>query len=330
MTGAVYDLGYRPYEGDRGGRSAARAALLRSSVRRALGWRRPWRQKVAPFTLLAIAVVPAIVNVGVRYLTRDTVASEIEFITYREYVGVSNALLVFVALTAPDIMCPDRRQRVLPLIFARPLTGVDYVLAKVGAMAAILFAFSFLPQVLLFVGQMLVTNDGALTYARENAEVMWQVPLAVGLQSLYFAAIGVAVASLASRRIIAGASIVGLFLVTSITAAVLIGPQVTETRFEGPATTTVDGEPAPGFGFGDPEGEERVVVVNRSEPTAAPLINILSLPLVLRDLVFLGEVDPSHPMSGLANGGLYAVIVFLLVLAAAFAILFVRYYEVER
>lgn len=334
MTGAVYDRGYRPYEGERGGRSAARAALLRASVRRALGWRRPWRQKVAPFTLLAIAVVPAIVNVGVRYLTRDTVASEIEFITYREYVGVSNALLVFVALTAPDIMCPDRRQRVLPLIFARPLTGVDYVLAKVGAMAAILFAFSFLPQLILFVGQMLVTNDGALAYARDNAEVMWQVPLAVGLQSLYFAAIGVAVASLASRRIIAGASIVGLFLVTSITAAVLVGPQVTETRFEpaGPPTTLdeVGGEVEPGFGFGDPEGGDRVVVINRSEPTAAPLINILSLPLVLRDLIFLGEVDPGHPMSGLANGGLYAVIVFLLVLGAAFALLFWRYYEVER
>ena len=83
---------------------------------------------------------------------------------------------MFVALTAPDIMCPDRRQRVLPLLFARPLTGVDYVIAKVGAMFAILFAFSFLPQVVLFVGQMLVSDDGALRYARDNAEVIWQVP----------------------------------------------------------------------------------------------------------------------------------------------------------
>jgi ABC-2 type transport system permease protein len=331
VTGAVYDLGYRPYDGRRGGRRASRAALFRASVRRALGWRRPWRQKVAPFTLLAIAVVPAIVNVGVRYLTRDTVASDIEFITYREYVGVSNALLVFVALTAPDIVCPDRRQRVLPLIFARPLTGVDYVLAKVGALMAILFAFSFLPQVLLFVGQMLVTNDGALAYARHNAEVMGQVPAAVGLTSLYYSVIGVAVASLASRRIIAGASIVGLFLVTSIVAAVLIGPQVTETRFEpGPATTMVDGEAPPTFGSGDMPQTTDTYIIRRSEPTAAPLINLLSLPLILRDLVFIGQVDPSHPMSGLENGGLYAVLVYLLVVAAAAATLLYRYREVER
>ena len=153
----------------------------------------------------AIATVPAIVYVGVGYVTRDTPATDFEFITYREYVGVSNILLVFVALTAPDIMCPDRRQHVLPLLFARPLTGVDYVLAKVGAMFAILFAFAFLPQVVLFVGQMLVSDDGALRYARDNAEVLWQVPVAVALLSLFYAAIGVAIASLTSRRIIAGA-----------------------------------------------------------------------------------------------------------------------------
>src|SRR3954452_11727245 len=133
-------------------------------MRRALGLRRSWRQKVAPFVLLGIVTIPAIVNVTISYVTRDAVfARRIEFITYREYVGVSSALLVFVALTAPDIVCPDRRQHVLPLIFARPLTGVDYVLAKVGALFTILFAFSFLPQVVLFVGQALVSNS-ALHY----------------------------------------------------------------------------------------------------------------------------------------------------------------------
>ena len=121
--------------------------------------------------------MPAVVNVGVGYLTRDTPAEDFEFITYREYLGVSSALLLFVALVAPDIVCPDRRQRVLPLIFARPLTGRDYALAKVGAIFTCVFAFSFLPQVVLFVGQMLV-SDGALDYLTDNAAVLWQVPVA--------------------------------------------------------------------------------------------------------------------------------------------------------
>lgn len=332
MTGAVYDRGYRPYEGHRGGRPAARAALWRATVRRALGLRRPWRQKVAPFVLLAIVTVPAVVNVGMKYLTRDTPASELEFITYRDYVGVSNALLVFVALTAPDIICPDRRQRVLPLIFARPLRGVDYVAAKVGAMAAILFAFSFLPQAVLFAGQMLVSDDGALTYLRDNAEVLWQVPAAVALLALFYAVIGVAIASLTTRRIVAGASIVGLFLVTSITSAVLVGPDEDRGRDErfGPrARVERDGGAAGPFAPGD-DGPPDADLGARAEPTAAPLVNVAGLPLILRDVVFLGEVDPDGPMAGLDNGGLSATGVYLLWVGAGLALLLWRYQEVER
>src|SRR6478735_1723992 len=96
--GAVYDRGYRPYDGPRGRRGAATYALYRASIRRALGIRRSWRQKVAPFVLLGIVTVPAIVNVGIAYVTRDQPFRRIEFISYREYVGVSSALLVFVAI----------------------------------------------------------------------------------------------------------------------------------------------------------------------------------------------------------------------------------------
>jgi len=295
--GAVYDRGYRPYDGARGGRSAARAALLRASIRRALGLRRSWRQKIAPWVLLGMAAIPAIVNVGVKYLTRNTPASDVEFITYREYVEVVTVvLLVFVALTAPDIMCPDRRQRVLPLMFARPLTGVDYVLAKVGAMFAIVFAFAYLPQLVLFIGQTVVSEDGALTYLGDNAEILWQAPVSVIPLSLFYAATGTAIASLSARRVTAGASIVGLFLMTSIISEVLAG-EVNRPGFEG---------------------------------SPAGLLDFLSLPLVLRDIVFLGEIHPTLALSGVANAGLWSLIVVVTVIAASLALLLYRYDEVER
>jgi ABC-2 type transport system permease protein len=330
MVGAVYDRGYRGYEGTRGGRSAARRALFLASVRRALGIRRPWRQKVAPAVLLAIATVPAIVFVGVGYVTRDTPASDFEWITYREYVGVSTYLLAFVALTAPDIMCPDRRQRVLPLVFARPLTGADYVLAKVGAMFTLVFAFGFLPQVVLFLGQMLVSEDGALRYARDNAEVIWQVPLAVSVLAIYYAAISIAISSLTSRRIIAGATIAGLLLISGIVSEILVGgEEVSSEERGGPPSTIITED---GDVIAVPSGEEDVFdepVILR-EPTYGALVNLLTLPLVMRDLVFLGEVEAGHPLSGLANSGLYALLVFAGVLIIAFAVLFWRYDEVER
>jgi len=292
-AGAVYDRGYRPYEGPRGERGAATLALYKASIRRALGLRRSWRQKVAPFVLLAIVTVPAIINVGVGYVTRDRVVDRIEIINYRQYVGVSSALLLFVAIVAPDVMCPDRRQHVLPLMFARPLVGADYVLAKVGAIASILVAFSLIPQVVLFLGNMLV-SDGALHYLTGHVDVLWKVPTAVLVLAVYYAVVGVAISSLTDRRIVAGASIIGLFLVTSITAGVLVGD------------------------------------VGRNEGSAGALINVLRLPLYLRDVIFLGHIGPREPLAGVAHGGLLAAAVYVGVLLTGLATLLWRYRWAER
>ena len=293
--GAVYDRGYRPYEGARGRRGAATFALYKASIRRALGLRRSWRQKVAPFTLLGIVTIPAVVNVGIGYVTRDRFLTQrIHIITYRDYVGVSAAMLLFVALVAPDVLCPDRRQHVLPLMFARPITGVDYVLAKFGAIASIVFAFSFLPQVVLFVGNMLV-SDSALGYFTGHLDVLWKVPLAVLLLAVYYAVISLAISSLTDRRIVAGASVIGLFLVTSIVSRSL----VEGSRGDGGSS-------------------------------AAGLVNLLRLPLYLRDLVFLGHVDFGSPLSGVRNAGLYTILIYIAVVVLGGVVLLRRYRWVER
>jgi ABC-2 type transport system permease protein len=293
--GAIYDRGYRPYDGPRGRRGAATLALYKASMRRALGIRRSWRQKAAPFILLGVVTIPAIVNVGIGYVTREELFSDrIEIITYRDYVGVSSALLLFVALVAPDVVCPDRRQHVLPLMFARPLTGFDYVVAKVGAIATILFAFSFLPQVVLFVGNMLVSDD-ALDYFTSHLDILWKVPVAVVVLAVYYAVIGVAIASLTDRRIVAGAGVIGLFLVTSIASGIIVGE-----NFE------IEGG------------------------SAAALINVLALPLYLRDVIFLGHIDPESPLVGVDNGGLFALATYLVVLFVCVGVLLRRYRWVER
>ena len=292
-AGAVYDRGYRPYDGPRGLRGAATLALYKASIRRALGFRRSWRQKFAPFVLLGVVTIPAIVNVGIGYVTRDRLQDRLQIITYRDYVGVSSALLLFVALVAPDVMCPDRRQKVLPLMFARPLTGVDYVVSKVGAIASILFAFSFFPQVVLFVGNMLV-SDSAADYFTGHLDILWRVPSAVVLLALYYAVIGVAIASMTDRRIVAGAAVIGLFLITSISSGIIVG------------------DFKPGHG------------------SIAGLINILALPLFLRDLVFLGHFAPESPLTGVANGGLFSIATYLVILLVGIGVLLQRYRWVER
>lgn len=295
-TGAVYDRGYRPYEGPRGQRGAATAALYRATVRRALGWRRSWRQKFAPLVLLGVVTIPAIVQIAVGYLTRNETnpANRIEIVSYRDYVGVSSALLLFVALVAPDVICPDRRNHVLPLMFSRPLTGRDYVAAKVGALFSILFAFSVIPQLILFIGNMLVSN-GAASYFTGHLDILWKVPLSAAVLALFHTLIGLSVSSLTDRRIVAGASLIGLFLLTSIAASVLVGEHI-------------------GRRGGKPAG----------------LLNIVQLPLYLRDLIFNGRIGSDMHLYRVDNGGVLAVAVYSAVVVVAAAVLLRRYRWVER
>jgi ABC-2 type transport system permease protein len=270
---------------------------VRLSIRRALGLRRSWRQKVLPWSLLAIATIPAVVNVGVKYITRNTPASDFDLITFREYVGVSTTLLLFVAATAPDMVCPDRRNRVLPLIFARPLTGSDYVLAKVGALTAILFGFSFLPQVVLFVGQMLVVEEGALDYLTENAEVLWQVPAAVALFSLYLASLALAISATTSRRVVGGVAMLATAFVSGTVATILVRGDGTGSFFES----------------GNLWG----------------LLSVIDIPLRISDLVFLGHVDPESLVGGADGAGIGVVLVYVAVVAGSLGYLVYRYREVE-
>jgi ABC-2 type transport system permease protein len=292
--GAVYDRGYRPYEGERGGRGAARAALVRLSIRRALGLRRSWRQKVLPWSLLGIATIPAVINVGVKYITRNTPAADIDLITFHDYVGVSTTLLLFIAVTAPDLVCPDRRNRVLPLIFARPLTGNDYVLAKVGALTAIIFGFGFLPQVVLFVGQMLVVEEGALDFLTENVEVLWQVPLSLALFSLYWATLALALSATTTRRIVGGVALLATVLVSGTVSSILVS--------------------ANSGGLGSFENG-----------SLWGLLNVLEIPLRVADLVFLGHVAPTSLVGGAEGAGIGVILVFAAVVAGSLGFLFHRY-----
>jgi ABC-2 type transport system permease protein len=295
LGGAVYDRGYRPYEGIRGGRAAGRWALWRLTLRRALGLRRSWRQKVLPWTLLGLVTIPAAVDLGVRYATRNTPLGEIgyEFLTFRDYVGVSTMLLLFVAVSAPDVICPDRHDRVLPLIFSRPLTGDDYVLAKVGGIFTLVFGFSFFPQVLLYIGQMLVNEDGSLTYVGDHLDVLWQVPVSVAILALYYSVVSVAVASLTDRRIVGGLAFLGVLFIPAIIAGAV------------------------------------VEATNEGEGTIFGVFNLLNLPLMLRDVVFEGQIDFDRDagLSGVAGAGWAALLLYVAIVGTGVFVLHRRYRE---
>ena len=101
--GAVYDLGYEPYHGDRLGRNGARRTIWADGNRRVLGIRRKARRKIMPWLLVAMALLPAIVFVGIAFVVPAGVANDFNLADANSnffQIG-GTIVMLFTALAAP-------------------------------------------------------------------------------------------------------------------------------------------------------------------------------------------------------------------------------------
>jgi ABC-2 type transport system permease protein len=197
-----------------------------AGVRRALGLKRNWKTKVVPFGLLVIAFGPVFAFIGVRVLVGEAVG---EFLGYGRYLRiVAGILLLFAATAGPELLCPDRRQNVLALIFTRPVTRADYLLAKLAALLLVVGLIAVVPLVVLFLGNTL-TADSAATYLREHLDDLGRILLAGVALTVFYSVVALAAASLTDRRALATAGLLGVMLGASALANILFFT----TRFDG-------------------------------------------------------------------------------------------------
>ena len=113
---------------------------------------------------------------------------------------------------------------------------------------------------------------------------------------MYYAVIGVAIASLTDRRIVAGAAVIGLFLVTSIASGIIVGDDCE---------------------FGRRLGRRADQRARRCRCTCATSCSSATS-------------IPTSPLDGVDNGGLLAVVVYVVVLLVGVGVLLRRYRWVER
>jgi hypothetical protein len=104
---------------------------------------------------------------------------------------------------------------------------------------------------------------------------------------VYYAALSLAIASLTTRRVVAGAAIFGVTIISSIVAVIL---------------------------------EEADALGGRGT-----LFNILALPLEVRDLVFLGRIHEDSDLAGVGGAGPLALVTYLAILGLSAGVLFWRY-----
>ena len=121
----ILDRGYRRYDGPRRGIGGSITTLVVHSIQRALGLRRTVWAKVLPFGGALIAYLPAVVFVGVVALVPVDELEADYLPSYGDYYGfIITAIMVFVALVAPEVLCTDRRSGMLGKESAAPIARV--------------------------------------------------------------------------------------------------------------------------------------------------------------------------------------------------------------
>ncbi|HET7029525.1 MAG TPA: hypothetical protein VFI34_03365 [Candidatus Limnocylindrales bacterium] len=227
-AGSIYDLGYRRYEGPRLGRAHAIRSLIGHSFRSTYGIGRGGRAKIAPFVFGAMAVLPAVVVVGVLTLVaRLEVGRAIErapqIINFTNYFSSVNAIIaLFCAAQAPELFGRDQRHGVLPLYFARALRRSDYALGRLAGFWLGLMALLLTPMLILFVGRVLLSTDIGASFA-DNLPNIPPVLAQAAVVSALYGGLAMTVSAYAPRRAYATAGIIAVFVLPGLVTGIMIG-----------------------------------------------------------------------------------------------------------
>jgi ABC-2 type transport system permease protein len=224
-AGAIYDIGYRNYEGARLGRGYAFRTLYVHSLRTAFGLGRGGRSLLVPWAIFGMMNLPAIVQVAVTGIS----GGQGNLVQYHDYMEMVSLLLaLFCAAQAPELVSRDQHNRVLPLYFSRALRKHDYALAKLLAMWTAVFILVLTPLVIILTGRLGLPADFGEAFKTESKNFLPILftpvvfALAIGTPSI-------ALAALLSRRAIASALVLGLFMLTLPVSAILL--QTVEARW---------------------------------------------------------------------------------------------------
>jgi ABC-2 type transport system permease protein len=197
--GVIHDIGYRRYDGERHGRPGIVAALTWHSLRAAFGLGRGAKAKIFPALLFVLMCLPAVVNaVGLAIHPGSQ-----PVVGYDAYIPSLRtvAMLIFVALEAPNLVSADLRNHTLPLYFARPIRRIDYPLAKLISFVLACLVMIEVPLLLLYLGN--VTQQHSPSQVLEQTLQLGPGLLYGGAWALLLASLGLLLASATGKRVFA-------------------------------------------------------------------------------------------------------------------------------
>ncbi len=212
---AVYKRGYQRYEGPRAPHAERLLVLPREA------WRRLTAQRIVTALLALSCIWPLLCALFIyianhaelwagldRGFSRLLAIDETFILTFMKVQSVFSVLLA--ALAGPGLISPDLGNQGLALYFSRPISRLEYVLAKMAALVWLLSLVTWLPGLVLFVMQASMAEAGwALAHWRLGAGLVLGFWLWVALVAL----VALASSAWVRWRLIAGAVVLGFFFV---------------------------------------------------------------------------------------------------------------------
>ena len=232
--GVVYDLGYVPYEGERRQRRGAISTTYQDGLYRVFGIRRRARKKIMPWTLVVLAILPATVFVGFAFLL-STFSPEADspFGGHGEYFSLTGGVvLLFVALAAPELLIPDRREGVLAIYASRPLKPDDYIETRAASLLTVVAGFMLIPQTLMYIGFAALSSEGFFSALVDNTDEIPKILAVTAVYAIAYAPLALLVSTVASRKAAATGIYLGLLFVgTGLSAALVEVSSVPGSRY---------------------------------------------------------------------------------------------------
>jgi ABC-2 type transport system permease protein len=215
----IADRRFQHYEGARLGVGYSFWSLVLHSIGWALGLKRSARYKIVPFFVIALAYLPSLVLIVIATVAPPgtPLPGYADF-----YPFIIASIYIFVALVAPELICPDRRHGTLRMYMTSNLGPFTYVAAKLVAVWAVLSIVTVGPVVLEFAGYSLFgRGPSGLT---EGLKTLAEV-LGGGLElALFYGSIALAVSSLTDRNAFASAGIILGYVLSGAALGILQGP----------------------------------------------------------------------------------------------------------
>ena len=217
----ILDQRYRPYSGPRRGLAGAMRAVVGSSFRFTLGFGRPARHKFLPWLAVVIALVPAIVFVGIATVIDVDMISEQILPDYHQYYDlIQVALFFYCGIVVPEILVADRRNGMLPLYLSTPLRLWSYLVSKSVAVAVTLAVITIGPLLFLLIAYTVEGSgpDGLGDWLMVLVRILGS---GIAIAATITAA-SLAISSLTDRRAFAVIGVVLLLLGSNLVTSVLV------------------------------------------------------------------------------------------------------------